>query len=542
MRGLPLVLFMNTRFFVSLFVFTMLFSFGAESVSAVALTDLVRKDSRTVSRADFLSWSFTALKITKGDGKCEPPYRRAPRGLKATLCTAQEKGILEIFGTSKAYVLRSSISRGEALRVLTILTRFQESIDVSQYRDVKEHDIQSVMNALVLKWMIPTSATTFGLEQALSGTETLSLLTAVSGDTDKTTTITVSIPDRTGQNDVPNADLMDAIWEVVRRDYLRSDNINDQEVAYRALEGMMDALDDPYSTFFRPERASDFQSQIKGEFTGIGAHVIEKDGVLTIVSPLPGSPAEKAGLKAGDQVLKVRDKSLAGLTLEQAISFVRGARGTTAVLSIMRSGNPLTINVLRDVISVPEVEVQWHGSIAVLKLVQFGETTDTEIRTVMQSIVAKNPTGLVLDLRNNGGGLLSAAETVMSTFVPRGTTFAKVKSRLREREEQTFNDPILPTSTKMVVLVNEASASASEIVAGALQDLKRARVVGTKTFGKGTVQEVVGFTGGSAIKLTIAEWFTPLGRSIEHVGVTPDVIITSEDRDEQLRKALDLLR
>lgn len=513
------------------------------SAFALELQDLVRTDARTVSRADFISWSYTALKLQKTREKCELPYARVPRGLVQTLCDAQSKKILDVFEQSKTYVLRKPITRGEALRVLTLLTHFTERDDVSQYRDVQDsEDVQAVMNATNLKWMVPKSTTNFGIADILSGTEALSLLQAVTGDTEQTTTITISIPNRSGTIDIPEADLIDAVWEIVRRDYLHSDNIDDQEVAYRALEGMLDALDDPYTTFFRPTRASDFQSQIKGEFTGIGANVIEKDGFVVIVSPLPGSPAEKAGLQAGDQVLKVGTQDLKGLTLEQAISFIRGERGTTAVLSIMRSGNPLVINVVRDVINVPEIEVQWHGTIAVLKLVQFGETTDTKIRSVVQGIAAKNPTGLVLDLRNNGGGLLTAAESVMSTFVPRGTTYAKVKSRLREREETTFNDPVLPSSVKMVVLVNEASASASEIVAGALQDLKRARVVGTKTFGKGTVQEVVGFTGGAAIKLTIAEWFTPLGRTIEHVGLQPDVIIDTDDRDEQLRRALELLR
>ncbi|MEQ1848972.1 MAG: S41 family peptidase [Candidatus Peribacteraceae bacterium] len=531
------------RIFVALFLITFGISAPLSSVAALTLTDYVKTSERTVSRSDFISWTYTALRLPKATEKCTLPYKRVPRGLVLTLCDAKSQGVLEIFDSTASNVLRRPITRGEALKVLTALTHFTERDDVSKFRDVKEgDDVQAVMNAIVLKWMTPKTANTFGIADTLSGTEALTLLQSVLGETEEKTTITISLPDRSGTVDIPEEALLDAVWEVVKRDYLRSDNIDEQEAAYRALEAMMDSLDDPYSTFFRPARASDFQSQIKGEFTGIGANVIEKDGFVTIVSPLPGSPAEKAGLLPGDQVLKVGTTELRGLTLEQAISHIRGERGSTAVLSIMRNGNPMTISVVRDLINIPEIETQWHGTVAVLKLVQFGETTESKVKSVVQSIASKNPTGVVLDLRNNGGGLLSAAESVMSAFVPRGTVYAKVKSRMREREEVTLSEPVLPSSVKMIVLVNEASASASEIVAGALQDLKRARVVGTKSFGKGTVQEVVSFTGGSAIKLTIAEWFTPLGRTIEDTGVMPDIVIESEDRDEQLRRALELLR
>lgn len=536
---------MLRRLSLSLFLVVFCASLSPISAHAVSLTDLVRKDAKTVTRADFLSWSYTALKIAAGRSDCTLPYRRSPRGLKNTLCDAQSRGILDIFGKPSAtYVLRNPITRGEALRVLTILTHFEERDDISQYKDVQtSDDTQAVMNATSLKWMVPKSSANFGIKDKLTGTEALSLLQTVTGDHTPPMTQVISVTyDRTATVDIPHADLLDAIWEVVKRDYLHSDNIDEQEVAYRALEGMLDALGDPYTTFLRPERASSLQDQFRGDFMGVGAYVDMKDGKVTIISPIPGSPAERAGLTPGDQVLKVGDKDLAGLTLEQAITFIRGPKGSTAVLTIRRQGNEMIINVVRDTVSVPEIEVQWQGDIAVIKLLQFGDTTDSKIRSIVQTIASKNPKGVVLDLRNNGGGLLSAAETVMSAFIPHGSTYAIVKSKLRERQEQTANDQILPSTVKMIVLVNEASASASEIVAGALQDLGRAKVVGTNTFGKGTVQEIVGFTDGSAAKITIAEWFTPKGRSIEQTGVKPDVLLESEDRDELLRRALDLLR
>lgn len=514
-------------------------------VQAVTLTDLVRTDTKTVSRVDFLSWTYTALKVAKGDSKCELPYKRVARTQRAMLCSAKDKNLLQMFGTPTNTTLRKGITRSESLRVLTVLTNFKENEDVTNFKDIETADeTQAVMNAIALKWMTPKRSTHFGMKDTLSGAETLSLLQAVTGDTEEEAdSITVSIPDRTNSIDIPKAELLDAVWEIVRREYLKSDTIDDDEVAYRALEAMLDALDDPYTTFMRPERASDFQGQIKGEFTGIGAHIILKDELVTVVSPIPGSPAEKAGLKAGDQILFVDGKDLKGLTLEQAILLIRGERGTVVKLKIKRNGNEMDISVTRDLIIVPEIEVQWHGNIPVLKLVQFGNTTETEIRGVAQRALDKNPKGFVLDLRNNGGGLLTAAEEVVSVFVPQGTTYARVKSKLRERGDETQSPPVLPANIKVMVLVNEGSASASEIVAGALQDLKRATIVGTKSFGKGTVQTVISFTTGEAVKITTAEWFTPLGRSIEDTGVIPDLIVEKTDeRDEQLLKALDLLK
>lgn len=529
---------------VCLLIASALLAAPVTEVQAVALSSLVRTDAKTISRVDFLSWTYTALRVSKGDPTCALPFKRTARAQRGVLCSANDKGLLQIFGTPSNTTLRKPITRGEALRILTILTNFKEKEDVTEFKDIQTSDeTQAVMNAVTLKWMVPVRSTHFGIADPLSGAEVLSLLQAVTGDTDDTTTITVSIPDRTNSIDIPKAELIDAVWEVVRREYLKSDSINDEEVAYRALEAMLDALDDPYTTFLRPARASDFQGQIKGSFTGIGAHVIEKEGLVTIVSPITGSPAEKAGLKAGDIILLVDGKNLEGLTLEQAISLIRGERGTVVKLHIRRSGNEMDINVTRDLITVPEIDVQWHGSVAVLKLVQFGETTDTEIRSVAIKILEKQPTGLILDLRNNGGGLLTAAEEVASIFLPLGTSYAMVKSKLRERSEDTQSPAVLPASLKVVVLVNEASASASEIVAGALQDLKRATIVGTKTFGKGTVQSVITFTTGEALKVTTAEWHTPLGRSIEETGVVPDVIVEkTEERDDQLLKALTLFR
>jgi carboxyl-terminal processing protease len=507
------------------------------------VTEIVDTSQSTVTRANFLTWTLQVLDYPREADTCTLPYKRVPRGMRATLCTAQAHNVLNVFGTSQDYVLAKPITRGEALMVLTDLLDKSETADVSGFKDVVGNDQkQAVMNAVALKWMLPVRSALFGVARPLTAVEALSLLEAVSGQTGARyqESITINLPQ--SSTALPREDLISAIWQLINRDYLRSDKIDQDEAAYRAIEGIVDSLKDPYTTFFRPVTANDFQSQIKGEVSGIGAQIEEKSGEITVVAPLPGSPAERAGISAGDVILEAGGVTLTGLGVEKAVSYIRGERGTSVVLKIRRGGGELTVTVQRDIISIPEISTKWQGDIAVVQLVQFGQTTENQIRTVFTDIVAKNPHGIILDLRNNGGGLLAAADTVASNFVPKGTVVAKVQSRTETTEEKTDSDPTVDPATKLVILVNKGSASASEIVAGALQDLGRATIVGTQTFGKGTVQEVIGFRTGEAMKITIAEWLTPLGRKLEGVGVKPDIIIESTDRDAQLQRALDILR
>ncbi len=508
------------------------------------ISQIVSVSSDTVSRADFLSWSMEVLNIDKGKDDCTLSYARFPRGLKSTLCAAQREGVLDIFGQTKTYPLGQNITHVEALEVVTALLNKQETADISTFKEVMTPtEKQAVMNAIALKWMQPARANLFGATRPLSGSEAITLLTAVSGK-DKmqhmSVTVDVTSPD-TGT--LPKQELFDAIWQIINRDYLRSDKVDRDELAYKALDAMVGALGDPYTNFFRPTVASDFQSQIKGEVSGIGAQIESKSGALIVVAPLPGSPAEKAGILSGDQIIQADNTVLTGLPLDKAVSYIRGEKGTYVTLKIVRGGVTMTVRVQRDLISIPEIQVKWQGDIAVVQLVQFGETTEKQIRTVFSDISKKNPHGIILDLRNNGGGLLTAADTVVSNFMPKGTLVAKVQSKTQTTQEITQDEPIIDPKTKMVVLVNKGSASASEIVAGALQDHKRATIVGTQTFGKGTVQEVLGFRSGEALKITIAQWLTPLGRPLDGVGVKPDVIVEkTSDRDDQLARALDILR
>jgi len=532
---------LSKRFLTLSFGVLLLLPLGA---FARPVTDIVDASQKTVSRASFLSWTFEALGISKGSQDCTLPYTRSPRGLRSTLCAAQTYGILEVFGTGKGYVLGKSVTRGEALIVVTLLLGKKETADIGGFKDVKtDSEKQAVMNAVALKWMVPVRSALFGIARPLTGTEALSLLQATSGRLpSRVQEITITIPGSSATETLPKQELLNAVWQLINRDYLHSDKIGEDEAAYRAIEGMVDSLKDPYSTFFRPVTASDFQSQIKGEISGIGAQIEERNGVIIVVAPLPGSPAERAGITAGDELLEANGTVLTGLGSEKAVTYIRGERGTYVELKIRRSGVELTVTVQRDIISIPEIQVKWQGSVAVVQLVQFGETTERQIRSVFVDIAKKNPRGIILDLRNNGGGLLNAADVVVSNFLPQGSIVAKVQSRSETTEERTGSAPTIDPNTKLVVLVNRGSASAAEIVAGALQDHQRATIVGAQSFGKGTVQEVIGFRTGEALKITIAEWLTPLGRKLEGVGVKPDIVVESADRDEQLQRALDILR
>lgn len=455
------------------------------------------------------------------------------------------QGVLGLFPGGKKYTLGQPITRGEALLVLSTFLQKAEDADVSSYTDVTtDAERMAVKNAIVLGWLSPVRKDLFGIHQRLTGSEALSMLRATESGPGrvrvlKRLTITV---DRVPDEVLPKQDLLMSIWQLLQRDYLRKEKISEEEVAYKAAEAIVSSLGDPYTNFFRPSSASNFQQQLKGEVTGIGAHIEEKSGSIIVVAPIPGSPADRAGIQTGDEIVEADGHPLAGLGVDKAVQFIRGPSGTTANLKLRRSGIDISVSVVRALVTIPEIDLSWQGDIAVLQLMQFGETTSKKIRDIFTDIAKKNPRGVILDLRNNGGGLLTAADLVVSNFLPRGSVVANVHGIHETTQETTQDDPTLDPKTKVVVLVNKGSASASEIVAGALQDAKRATIVGTVTFGKGTVQEVLNFPGGEALKMTIAEWMTPLERKIDGIGVKPDIVVDGDDRDLQLRRALDILR
>ena len=521
------------------------------AVAAPMVGDVLRMaDSAPVSRGEFIRAAVKVLGTT-GGSKVVLPYRRVPRDLEPQIKAAYAAGALTTFG-DELYA-GQPITRGQALEVTVALQHLAGQAS-TQYRDARVNDrlARAVQIAVDRGWMQPRSTSLFGVAEVLTGKEARLFLRKVLGeggeqeDTDTIPTVEIRFNPQTIRQtttgSLPKAQILETLWKIIEQDFLRSDKISGDEAAYKAAEAMVESLGDPYSTFYRPAGSRAFQSRIQGEITGIGAQVEERDGVLTITSPLSNSPAEKAGLKPNDEIIAVDGESILGLSSDEMVDHVRGPKGSKVTLRIRRNGTEFDVVVVRDTIKVPEIEIKWQEDIAIVKLMQFGKLSETDLRPEMKHIQEQGPKGVILDLRNNPGGLLHAATVVASNFVTKGSTIAVIRSRDGERRETTEDEPTIDASVPVVVLVNGGSASASEIVTAALQDSKRATVIGEKTFGKGTVQEVLEFSDKSSLKLTIAEWLSPLSHKIDGVGVIPDVVVVQGDRDEQMTKALAVLK
>ena len=536
------------RHSLPIILLSLLFPFAA---SAAVADELRTPDASVVSRGEFIRAAVRVLEIAPETGGTD--YLRVPKALAPYVNAAAERSALEIFGADLGPA--RGITRGEALAVLAALEDRSARMTES-FRDVPEDSglRRGVAVALDRDWMEPLRRNLFGVDRMLTGKDARVLLRKVIGEAEPvavpdhpgTVTITLpgKLPSHSPSSALPKEDLFKTVWKLLVDQYVRQEKLDPEEAAYRALEAMVGSLGDPYTSFLRPISNREFQSQLEGEIVGIGVQVEQKDGKLTVISPLQGSPADQAGLKPGDVILSVNGESLEGMSLLEAVSKVRGKEGTIADLVIDRDGQQYPFSVKRQVISIPEIEVSTQGTVAVVKLLQFGERSQREFRRTMEGIQKSAPTGIILDLRNNPGGLLDAADIVLSNFLPDRSVTALIASRNETYEERTTGEQTVDEDIPLVVLINNGSASASEIVAGALQDAGRAIVLGEKSYGKGTVQQIIEFDDGSSLKMTIAEWLTPEGRKIDGVGIQPDVVVEMQegDRDEQMLKALELLR
>lgn len=334
------------------------------------------------------------------------------------------------------------------------------------------------------------------------------------------------------------------VWSMIKSRYVKKDTVEDKNLYYGAMQGVVGSLGDPYSMFMPPKDTEQFTKDLSGELEGIGAEIAVRSNQLIVVSPLPDTPASKAGLLPGDKIYFIDKTSTVGMDVSEAVSKIRGPAKTIVVLTVSHNGSVKDIPIVRAKINVPSVTYTLKpNNIAYLRVAQFNDATMPELSKAIEKLKQQKVKGLIVDLRNNPGGYLETAVDMASLWVDFGMIVSEKNSDGMTNIHSTRGSHDL-LGYKTLILVNKGSASASEIVAGALQDHGRATLMGETTFGKGSVQDLQSFADGSSLKLTIAEWFTPNGKNINEAGITPDIIFKQDyekekpGQDTMLQKAL----
>lgn len=339
-------------------------------------------------------------------------------------------------------------------------------------------------------------------------------------------------------------------WDLLDREYLKHDEGNAQEKVYGAVRGLVQSLDDPYTQYFTPEDNKRFQEDVQGSFAGIGAELSIRKERLVVVAPLKDTPASRAGLKAGDIIVKINSTSTENLQIDEAVSMIRGLANSTVTLSIFREdwGKIKDIVLKREKINLPTLDSKIVGdNILHVRLYSFNGVAHQRLAEEIEKTLTTKPIGgLILDLRDNPGGYLEVAVNIANWFLPKGSVIVTEEGLEEKQVFKAEKEPPLE-AMPVVILINEGSASASEILAGALQDNKRAKLVGGQSFGKGTVQELRTLKDGSAIKMTIAHWVLPSGKILEGNGLKPDYEVAlpedaSPEKDTQLEKAIEVMK
>ena len=339
------------------------------------------------------------------------------------------------------------------------------------------------------------------------------------------------------------------VWNTLKDNYVDGDKLQNQDMFYGALEGMAAATGDPYTVFMTPSSTKSFEQDMAGSFEGIGAEIGLKNNIITIVAPLEDMPAAKAGLRAGDKIIKINGELTVGFSTTEAVGKIRGPKGTSVTLTISREGRKDLFDVVvkRATIQVKSVKTSFKDGIATIRVTNFNDDTDALFAQAVNEIIKQKPKGIILDLRNNPGGYLSGAIQMASFWLSDSVVVSEKYADGHIESHRSVGNPTL-AAFRTVVLINEGSASASEIVAGALQDTGLAVLVGQKSFGKGSVQIIKTFSDGSSLKVTTAKWLTPKGRSIDKEGIMPEVKVVNtpadvdKGADPQMDKAISIIK
>ncbi|HLC75511.1 MAG TPA: S41 family peptidase [Candidatus Peribacterales bacterium] len=553
------------------------------------------RNSERVTRASFIIQAVEAL-FGELKRSYSAPYQNIPAEARNAIGLARTLGAVEEWGRDGQW--ENTITRGEMLNTLFFLAKMEPQAGDASFTDVRgKRSSRIAAQAIAWKLFTPLTPRTFGWGRAVTadelglllerfaarvsaplplpvqGAETLPLREAPAARSRaqspkatlaKKPTKARVIIEKAGldygrslkKTALPKSDLLEVVWGIVQDKFLYEDRIDQEEIAYAIAETMLQKLGDPYSTFLRPKTNERFQQQIEGDntFFGIGASVrIHEAGGVEVVTPLQNSPAMKAGVRPGDRVIAVDEKSVEKMELNDAVDLIRGPEGTTVKLTIIRKdvGGQMIISIIRGKIVLKDLVVTNQENVAIVQLNNFSREAMNEFNGVIKEAMGKAPIGMVLDLRNDPGGLLDAAILVSSHFLTEGQTVVSVARKgSTEHHLAVGGARPIPLTLPVIVLVNKGSASASEIVAGALKDHKRAEIMGQTTFGKGTVQEAVELEVGggqspAGVKVTIAKWLTPSGHEIDGKGVSPTIEFPEGnlgDRDEMLLEAIRLLK
>jgi carboxyl-terminal processing protease len=337
------------------------------------------------------------------------------------------------------------------------------------------------------------------------------------------------------------------VWSLLRREHVTGGQLDADALSAGAVRGMMLSLDDPYASFLDAKEYGVEQQDLRGFFEGIGAQVAMRNGRVSIIAPLPGGPAERAGIRPGDTILEINGQTTAGLTLLEAVSKIRGPKGTSVGLLVLHQAaeEPVPLSVERDVIKLDSVRLKMlPGGVGHLRISEFSETTNDELKAALEEFRRQQGTGLVLDLRNNPGGLLNSVVDVASQFLDGGLVLYELDAH-GQREDWEVRAGGRAKNVPTVVLINQYSASAAEVLSGALMDRQRATVIGATSYGKGSVNTLRRLQDGSGVYFTIAHWYTPNGTLIEGKGITPEVVVETPPtgtEDAQLDRALEVLQ
>ena len=361
-----------------------------------------------------------------------------------------------------------------------------------------------------------------------------------------------------GEPDSVDFSLFWQVWDTLHNRYVDTGGIDTQKLIYGAISGMVESVGDPYTVFFEPTISKKFEEEISGAFGGVGMEVGKRNNVLTVIAPIRDTPAARAGIQAGDRVLKIDDTITEGLSVEEAVNLIRGQRGTSVVLTLSPAGTTTTksVELTRETIKIPAV--RWtlrDGHIAHLEIFVFNQNVDSEFKKAAQEILRSKADRLIIDLRNNPGGLLDSAVNLSGYFIDAGAIVTIEQFGDGTRNEFKARGDAQLKKYPTVVLINGGSASASEILAGALQDNRGVKTIGQKSFGKGSVQELAKYIDGSSLKVTIAKWLTPSGNTINEKGIAADVevpidsaalesgevVIGEQGKDPQLDKAIEVV-